>query len=294
MLTNHKPPMRRRHLISESGHDTRRAIKINRGIIAETGVIPAGLQLIQDTHSFKVIKSSNTVVEDINGNKVPIMRVRGLFQESDKRNANDRIYPRDVLAEACQLIQDDVSNRSVYGEFDHPSDAKIHLDRVSHLLTKIWMEGTRIYGEAEILDNQVHGKALRGLFERKCKVGISSRGVGDMVMHEDSNGAWYEVQPGYTFVTWDAVADPSVKGATLMVMEDLKKRQAAVTEGIQRARKRNLVSQTEYEAMLLEHIDDFFGIKSILPTRKAKQRTFGIAGIQPSASKSKARSRFLG
>ena len=43
------------------------------------------------------------------------------------------------------------------GEFDHPPDAKIHLDRVSHLITKLWMEGNKVMGTAEVLEGTTYG-----------------------------------------------------------------------------------------------------------------------------------------
>jgi hypothetical protein len=245
----------------------------NRGAIAETGQIPDGFQFLQDTYSWKVLDTKKTMLEYRQGGKTvtePIMRVTGLFQESDTQNANGRVYPRLVLSEAVSLIQDDVGRRAVYGEYDHPPDAKIHLDRISHLITKIWMEGQKIYGEAEVLDNQPHGRCLRGLFERKCQVGISSRGIGDMELREMSEGKqFYEVMPGYQFVTWDAVAEPSVHGATLAVMESLNRKLAP----IKTANGKKPFSRDEYESLLIEEINRFFGLSDIGPRR---QRRFGI------------------
>lgn len=243
----------------------RRRSPINRGLIAETGTIPAGYQFLQDVYSFQPIKTEKVVVESANGEQVPIMRVRGLFQEADKQNANMRWYGRDILGEACQTIQDDISRRGVLGEFDHPPDAKIHLDRISHLITKAWMDGPRVYGEAEVLDNQIHGRALRGLFERKVRTGISSRGIGDMEMREHGGEQLYFVLPGYQFVTWDAVADPSVKGAYLQPIKECADR---LERNTRQARQRGKLSQAAYEALLLEEFDKLFGIEPILPSRR--------------------------
>lgn len=230
--------------------------RINRGLIAETGAIPPGMQLIQDTWEFEVIDSQNTVTEDVNGKEVPIMRVSGLFQKGDAQNANGRIYDsRDVLAPAVRQIQEDVGGRAVMGEFDHPADAKIHLDRVSHLITKIWMDGRRVFGEAEILHKMPCGAALRGLFEHKVRVGISSRGVGDMEVSEDGGREVYRVLPGYAFVTWDAVAEPSVNGAILNIQEGLNRR-------IRPLRKeQSRLGPTAYQRLLVREINDYFSLK---------------------------------
>jgi len=228
----------------------------NRRVIAETGVIPAGMKLIRDTHEFKILDKKNAIREDRNGNGTPVLRVTGLIQMGDQPNGNGRYYStNEVLAPAIKQIQEDIKARAVLGEFDHPSDAKIHLDRVSHLMTNVWMEGRKVFGEAEILHKLPCGACLRGLFEHKVRVGISSRGVGDMEVVSESNGQeTYRVLPGYTFVTWDAVAEPSVNGAILNIQEDLKKRMTPL-----KAMKKKF-SPSVYQNMVVEEINKFFGL----------------------------------
>ena len=233
---------------------SRNAAGFNRGLIAETGEIPAGCRLIQDTFPFEIIDTKNVVVEGRNGREEPAMRVTGLFQMGDRENANGRYYStKDVLAPAVQQIQEDVSNRAVMGEFDHPADAKIHLDRVSHLMTKVWMDGRKVLGEAEILHSLPCGAMLRGLFNHKVRVGISSRGVGDMEVVESNGHQVYTVMPGYSFVTWDAVAEPSVTGAILNIQEGLSKR----LRPLHKSRPR--FSENAYQRMLVKEINNFFG-----------------------------------
>jgi len=228
----------------------------NRGLIAETGRIPLGFKLIQDTFPFEVIETKNTVTEGKDGREVPIMRVTGLFQMGDRENANGRWYStRDVLAPAVQQIQEDVSARAVMGEFDHPADAKIHLDRVSHLMTKVWMDGRKVFGEAEVLHSLPCGACLRGLFEHKVRVGISSRGVGDMEVSEQGGHEVYRVMPGYSFVTWDAVAEPSVNGAILNIQESLNRRIRPL------AQQRDKFPRATYEKMLVKEINSFFDLR---------------------------------
>ena len=229
---------------------------LSRRLIAETGVIPAGYSLLRDTYPFKVLDQKKTVTEDRNGNEVPAMRIMGLIQMGDNENANGRVYSsNDVLAPAVRDIQEDITSRSVMGEYDHPADAKIHLDRVSHLMTKIWMEGKKVYGEAEILHKLPLGACLRGLFEHKVQVGISSRGVGDMEIVEHNGKDIYRVLPGYSFVTWDVVAEPSVTGAILNISEGLNKRIRPIQD------KRNLFQPEVYQEMLVKEINKYFKVK---------------------------------
>ena len=106
-------------------------------------------------------------------------------------------------------------------------DAKIHMDRASHIITKLWMEGKIVYGRIEVIndDRSPCGSLLSCYIDRKIQVGVSSRGVGDMeiVMHEGED--CYEVQPGYAIITFDTVAEPSVRDAKLKRLnESLQKR----------------------------------------------------------------------
>ncbi len=186
--------------------------------IATTGNLPQGTQLFQDAMPLK-IKDMKSVVSEAMGGK-PVLRITGVFQKAEDKNQNGRIYPRSVLESAVKSLQEDIPNRCVMGEFDHPPDAKIHLDRVSHLITKVWMEGNYVYGEAEVLEKMPYGGQLAALLRSNVQVGISSRGVGDMeVVNEGMADESYVVQEGYEFVTWDVVGEPSVQEATMNVME---------------------------------------------------------------------------
>jgi hypothetical protein len=48
-----------------------RATRIDRATIAETGVIPVGMQLLRDTFPFEMIDKKDVVVEDANGRECP-------------------------------------------------------------------------------------------------------------------------------------------------------------------------------------------------------------------------------
>lgn len=98
-------------------------------------------------------------------------------------------------------------------------DAKIHLDRASHLITKVWMEGDDVFGEIEILDGTPNGRVLRGLINNEVQVGISSRGVGDVKSVTINGEEHFEVLPGYQLITWDVVAEPSVHDSYLVLAE---------------------------------------------------------------------------
>jgi hypothetical protein len=222
----------------------------NRGLIAQTGFIPEGAQLLQDTWPLKIIDTKSAITEAVAGG-APVTRVRGVFQLADEQNANGRIYPGGILHEAVQAIQEDLNARSVWGEFDHPPDAKIHLDRISHLITKIWMEGKKVFGEAEIMEDMPYGKQLSTLLKHGT-IGISSRGIGDMEVRDNGGSELYYVTEGYRFVTWDAVAEPSVSGAILHIAEGrLRPLRNRVPV------RQNLLDNKHYEGMLVEEFGEY-------------------------------------
>ena len=213
-----------------------------RSSVAQTGIIPNGYRLITDTMPL-VVKDVKSVVSEGIGGKEAVMKITGIFQKADDKNQNGRVYPRSVLESAVKSLQEDLPSRSIMGEFDHPADAKIHLDRVSHLITNIWMEGKYVYGEAEVLEKMPYGQQLSALLKSGVQVGISSRGVGDMeIVNEGLQDESYVVQEGYEFVTWDVVGEPSVQEATMSVMENKNR---LMTRG--RARKINPEAALKHE-----------------------------------------------
>ena len=224
-------------------------LMFNRGLVAQTGCIPEGTMLLQDVWPLVILDTKSVVSEGVVGG-APATRVTGVFQVADDTNANGRVYPRPILREAVGAIQEDITNRSVWGEFDHPPDAKIHLDRISHLITKIWMEGKSVFGEAEIIGELPHGSQLNTLLKRG-RIGISSRGIGDMEVRDNGGQELYYVTEGYRFVTWDAVAEPSVTGAILQLCEGrlkpLKRSHAKPPRKL------------AYDRMLVREVQDYLG-----------------------------------
>lgn len=234
---------------SKTGYDPE--YQFNRGLVAQTGYIPEGTQLLQDVFPLKILDTKQAITESIAGG-APVTRVTGVFQLADEQNANGRIYPAPILSEAVDAIQKDLDGRAVWGEFDHPPDAKIHLDRISHLITRIWMEGKSVFGEAEIIDDLPYGVQLKTLLKHGT-IGISSRGIGDMEVRDNGGQELYYVTEGYRFVTWDAVAEPSVTGAILQITEGKLKPLRRRPE----VAKPNIMASANYQDMAADEFSQY-------------------------------------
>ena len=133
------------------------------------------------------------------------LHLNGICIQGDIRNANQRVYSSQEIGRAVKTLNEQIAGGySVLGEVDHPQDLKINLDRVSHMITKMWMDGPNGYGKLKILPTPM-GQLIQSMLEAGVKLGVSSRGSGEV----DSGG---KVQ-GFEIITVDIVAQPSAPGA---------------------------------------------------------------------------------
>jgi hypothetical protein len=133
------------------------------------------------------------------------LHLNGICIQGDIRNANQRVYSSQEIGRAVKTLNEQIAGGySVLGEVDHPQDLKINLDRCSHMITKMWMDGPNGYGKLKILPTPM-GQLVQTMLESGVKLGVSSRGSGEV----DSQG---NVQ-GFEIITVDVVAQPSAPGA---------------------------------------------------------------------------------
>lgn len=186
-------------------------------LVESTLMADSSQRVIRDCCPFKLIKAPETITESKTNRKYT--RLTGLVQKADYPNENGRVYPKNVMSEAIEALQPAISQRMVLGELDHPDDAKIHTENACLLLTKLWMEGNDVYAQFEVLEGMPKGQMLKALIEQGVTISISSRGVGDMETMMENGSEFNKVLPGFRFVCFDAVNEPSVEGTALNVME---------------------------------------------------------------------------
>jgi hypothetical protein len=136
--------------------------------------------------------------------------VAGKVQAADKPNANRRVYGYDILKEQVdKYIAGPITERRATGELDHPETAVINLKNVCHNITKLWWQGTDLYGEFEIL-NTPSGNILKELFRAGINVGVSSRALGSTTQLGEG---LVSVDDDLELICWDFVSNPSTFGA---------------------------------------------------------------------------------
>jgi ABC-type phosphate transport system ATPase subunit len=146
------------------------------------------------------------VVESMDDGNGKSLYMKGIFIQGGVKNANERVYPVTEINTAVESLNKQISEGySVLGEVDHPDDLKINLDRVSHMIQSMWMDGPNGFGKLKILPTPM-GQLVKTMLESGVKLGVSSRGSGNV---NDLDGRVSE----FEIVTVDIVAQPSAPNA---------------------------------------------------------------------------------
>ncbi len=178
--------------------------------------------------------------------------IEGVFLQSEIVNRNGRKYPFETLNREVERYNEEyVKSKRALGELGHPDGPTINLDRVSHRITELRVEGKNFYGKAQILDTPM-GKIAKSLLDEGVQLGVSSRGMGSIDKTENIS----VVRDDFMLTTAaDIVADPSAPDAFVNgIMEGrewvwsngiLKETEVAKYKGqLDTASRRNLEEKT--------------------------------------------------
>ena len=159
---------------------------------------------LRENLTFKEAQVVYEATEKSDGGKDLYMK--GICIQGGVKNANERVYPVSEITNAVSTINEQLkSGQSVLGEVDHPDDLKINLDRVSHMIESMWMDGPNGYGKLKILETPM-GQLVKTMIQGGVNLGVSSRGSGNV---NESSGQVAD----FEIVTVDVVAQPSAPNA---------------------------------------------------------------------------------
>ena len=137
-------------------------------------------------------------------------KIKGVFMEADIKNRNNRMYPMNVLEkEVGRYNKEYVNQNRAFGELGHPDGPTVNLERVSHMITKLYPNGKQFVGEAKVMDTP-YGKIVKNLIDEGAKLGVSSRGMGSLEPQRDMHVVKDDF---YLATAADIVADPSAPNA---------------------------------------------------------------------------------
>ena len=177
------------------------------------------------------------VEENENGKKDYF--IEGIFMQSEIKNRNGRIYPKEVMEkEVKRYVKEFVEKDRAFGELGHPDGPTINLDKVSHMITKLEAEGDNYMGRAKILSTP-NGNIVKNLIDDGAKLGVSSRGLGSL----ESKGSAQYVKDDFQLATaGDIVADPSAPEAFV----------EGIMEGVEWVYQNGILTAVDMEKMQSE------------------------------------------
>lgn len=131
--------------------------------------------------------------------------LKGIMMQAELKNGNGRVYPIDEISRAVTDAQKRITEGySIMGELNHPDTLSINLDRVSHIITEVAMDGNNAIGKMKLL-NTPCGNIAKALIEGGARIGVSSRGTGNV----NESGSVSD----FSFTTVDIVSTPSAPDA---------------------------------------------------------------------------------
>lgn len=160
------------------------------------------MKLLREYVSFDNIEMISEAKTDGEGKNYFL---KGPFLEANVKNRNGRKYMQETLnREVKDFYEQKIKTKRSMGELDHPPEPTINLDRISHVITDLQMDGNVGYGVAKLL-NTPCGQIAKALVDDGIQLGMSTRGVGTL----DGD----MVKDDYKLITVDIVADPSAPTA---------------------------------------------------------------------------------
>jgi hypothetical protein len=206
--------------------------------------------LLIETLNYDSAKAEIILEDNIEQGGIKNVYMKGIFIQGDLRNHNGRVYPVGEIRKAVEQINEAIKqDNGVLGECDHPQELQIHLDRVSHKITQMWMDGANGFGKLQILPTPC-GNIVKTLIDCGIKLGVSSRGSGNV----DDNGRVSE----FDMLTVDIVAKPSAPNAypTPVYEAIMNRKHGWKVHELAESVKRDAIAQKHLKKILLGWVDE--------------------------------------
>ena len=142
--------------------------------------------------------------------------------ESNKKNRNGRIYPKEILErEVTNYYNEYVVTKRAVSRLDHPkNDSTLLLSEACHIIEDLKMDGNVAIGSAKILDTP-QGRMEKVLMDEEIQLAVSSRGIGSI----NSEGV---VGDNFKLIGVDLVSTPSCQ---ISFVESVMESQQYIIDG---------------------------------------------------------------
>ena len=190
------------------------------------------------------------ISEEKNPNVLATLKFTGA--RANFQNLNKRTYPISVLSKAVEDFNQEIKKANVSGivsNLDHSKEVYPSLSQASHLITKLWMDGDLMKGEAKIL-NTTKGKDIMTVLKAGAKAGISIKGLGNI----DKDGFILD-DGNYKLLSADIVNKPSFDKDVSISAQNLYESANPQL----REEQKNEVSIYDFNFLVEKLLDDAFG-----------------------------------
>lgn len=160
--------------------------------------------------------------------------MKGPCADLKRETRNGNFYSRKLWENvfADPIVKESLEDRILIGELDHPGDGRLETKAVNACIVMTDYEfdddNGYLIGTFDILPTP-NGKILKSLIDCGCKIGVSSRGEGDVTQEE---GIDVVDENSYNFVGFDAVVLPAVKAAKPALQESLSRESKTLRESL--------------------------------------------------------------
>lgn len=193
---------------------------------------------------------NGSVTSSYNGNPI-LGRLEGPCADIIHPTRNGRLYSDQLWEKVfnSDVVKEYFACGGIFGELGHPADrAETDMEKICVCMPRPPVRGEdgRLIGQWDIL-NTPNGRILKCLCDYGFKMGVSSRGTGDVINGFDGQES---VDPDtYQFEAFDIVLLPAVKSARLRLMKESvgnKTLQQALTESLEASSEeaRKIMSET--------------------------------------------------
>lgn len=163
-----------------------------------------------------------------------IGKIGGIGADANEATRNGRRYPLELWqnVEKSEYFIEGMENRCIVGECDHPNErVDYSIKEGAIVLTKYEIRNDgKVYTEFDILDT-LPGRTLKTYYDAGCKMGVSSRGIGEEIMR---NGEKIIDPDTYQFYCFDAVVFPAVKSARMELIESTSPKRQTLINSIKK------------------------------------------------------------
>ena len=177
-----------------------------------------------DIKQIEELQFDNTVTKDSKGSVI-LGKLTGPCADFISPTRNGRKYSEELWEKVFNdpIVKEYFECGGIFGELGHPADREeTDMEKIALCMPKppVKDKDGHLIATFDILDTP-NGRILKTLCQYGYKMGISSRGSGDVIT--DYNGEEAVNPQTYQFNAFDAVLLPAVKEARLSFTENLKR-----------------------------------------------------------------------